>query len=986
MDENEQTHNSAQETLAAMPTSAGKEKIPTQIGRYKIISELGRGGMGIVFKAQDSKLKRTVALKVLIGNILTNERKARFFAEAQSMAKLTHENIIKLYDYGEDQGVCFFTMDYIDGQTLDQIMKQKRFSYKKTAALLEKICLAMDYCHSQKIIHRDLKPSNIMIKDDKPYIMDFGIAKAETSEDGLTKSGAIIGSPHYMSPEQAEGDRRNIDYRTDIYSSGMILYYCLTGKSCFSGESAIKILMKIMRETPIPPTQVNPKIPKGLENICLKALSKRKEDRYESMRFFARDLNRFLRGGQVKVRIPKQKPSKQKSSKNKYWAFTSIAVVFILIIFVALAEPSPLERLKTQAEEYLVGGFSQEAIITTQDILNTDSYNEEVWDIWFTANYQLLSKNSFSKVKENIERLRKKIPTSFEIETKALDHSLEAHSLIAKKSLRNAKKQILKLRNNDKFFTQTLLQTTAKNLEQLISQTQIDIQKETLALQKRQQKEKEQKQAEEKRRKELEAMHAKNEQLALELERTKKEKKEKEAQQLTPREFIQKRIKEAKNDIKDNVVDNVRDKVKQIEKDIRKKLENPQVPDKEILKKDLQQAQESTQMFRRNIRRDGITSQPDVLDLIIKNKCFLESVPLLTPPVAIGNALYVHNNLAVYRLNIETLEPEWTFFKLQNRFTKTPHIVPPREKFFKRDYEYSALLWDQGILYFASNLPGKGSRRPRRNKKNNISNSFHAIDTTSKTPKIIDRIDIPSKITTSPLIHNNRIYFGCLNGSVYALNFKNNKFSIAAKYPSRKNKAIISSPLIYNNKLIFRCDGKYIYSYSLTTKKMNQKFIGGGTFSTPVAYDDYIFVANREGNIGCLTDSLEEEWLMDGEGIPIKSSLAIAKDTIYAFFSNGHFWALSRDLDDETVYYGSVGPTRCSPTMTKQYLYIGNDASSKEGGIVHIFDLYDLANDDGEIQIFNESSPVNGSIVAEPLLYNKKLITVTETGWLYVME
>ena len=140
MSEDQPTNESTQETIADAPRYIGNERIPEQIGRYKILSELGRGGMGIVFKAQDSKLQRIVALKVLIGTILTHERKARFFTEARSMAQLNNENIIKLYDFGEDDGVCFFTMDYIEGETLNKVLKEKPLTAKKTAALIQKIC------------------------------------------------------------------------------------------------------------------------------------------------------------------------------------------------------------------------------------------------------------------------------------------------------------------------------------------------------------------------------------------------------------------------------------------------------------------------------------------------------------------------------------------------------------------------------------------------------------------------------------------------------------------------------------------------------------------------------------------------------------------------------------------------------------------------------------------------------------------------------
>lgn len=279
--------------------SATTRQMPQKIGRYKIIEELGRGGMGVVYKAIDPQINRTVALKVLLNNtILTQEKTQRFFNEMRSIGQLNHPQIIRLYDHGQDQGIYFFTMDYIEGKTLSEILKERKLPLKKAVAIVEQVAITIHHAHTNKIIHRDLKPSNILIaKDGKAYIMDFGIAKIENNDQSITSTGAIMGTPAFMSPEQAHGEKRKIDHRTDVYSLGAILYNTITGKTCFGTTgSSVEILMKILKEEPLAPSQINNRVPKDLENICLKALAKDKDQRYDSAYLMAKDLRSFLQG------------------------------------------------------------------------------------------------------------------------------------------------------------------------------------------------------------------------------------------------------------------------------------------------------------------------------------------------------------------------------------------------------------------------------------------------------------------------------------------------------------------------------------------------------------------------------------------------------------------------------------------------------------------------------------------------------------------
>ncbi|WP_372370523.1 protein kinase [Candidatus Uabimicrobium sp. HlEnr_7] len=276
-------------------TQQSKPNNQNQIfGRYHIQEELGRGGMGVVYKAYDTQLKRMVALKVLL-NQNSKIAEQRFFREAQAMAQMKHNNIIGVIDVGSIQSKAFFTMDFICGQPLNKILK--KLSSREVAKLMSKIAHAIHYAHEQGVIHRDLKPSNIMVdNNNEPIVLDFGLAKMSKNSKELSKTGDILGTLLYMSPEQATGKTREIDHLSDVYSLGAILYSALTGKTVFSGGSPANILYKISYSEPRPLRSLVKKIPQNLEIICLKTLEKKKENRYQSALELANDLERFING------------------------------------------------------------------------------------------------------------------------------------------------------------------------------------------------------------------------------------------------------------------------------------------------------------------------------------------------------------------------------------------------------------------------------------------------------------------------------------------------------------------------------------------------------------------------------------------------------------------------------------------------------------------------------------------------------------------
>src|SRR5690242_5616123 len=261
-----------------------------RIGRYKIVRELGRGAMGIVYHAIDPNIGRPVAIKTIQ---LTQGRKPedvekmreRLFREARSAGILSHPGIVTIYDVEQQGDLAYIAMEYVDGPTLDQLMNEPgTMTPEKMFSILAQAAAAMDYAHSKGIIHRDIKPANIMItKDGTTKITDFGIAKITASES-LTMTNAIVGTPHYMSPEQVQG--QPLDGRSDQFSLTVIAYELLTGEKPYTGEHLTTVVYKIVAEEPALPHRLNPTLSSGIEGVIRKGLSKRADSRYRNCQEF----------------------------------------------------------------------------------------------------------------------------------------------------------------------------------------------------------------------------------------------------------------------------------------------------------------------------------------------------------------------------------------------------------------------------------------------------------------------------------------------------------------------------------------------------------------------------------------------------------------------------------------------------------------------------------------------------------------------------
>jgi serine/threonine protein kinase/DNA-binding beta-propeller fold protein YncE len=254
-----------------------------RLGDYEIVQLLGHGGMGEVYKARQTSLDRMVALKILPHDVGQNtELVQRFYREARSAAKLIHPNVVQIYFVGAESGQHFFSMELIDGDDLDKIIRRgRKFSVQEALHIAVSVSMALQFAGENDIVHRDIKPANIMLtKNGTVKVMDFGLAKAASGITNVTQAGFIVGTPTYMSPEQGEG--KEVDGRSDIYSLGVVIYELLTGKPPFTAENAAALIFQHLQKAPVPPRQVNPEIPEKISAIVLKCLAKRREDRYTS--------------------------------------------------------------------------------------------------------------------------------------------------------------------------------------------------------------------------------------------------------------------------------------------------------------------------------------------------------------------------------------------------------------------------------------------------------------------------------------------------------------------------------------------------------------------------------------------------------------------------------------------------------------------------------------------------------------------------------
>ncbi len=294
---NDRGHGGAS-TLRDRPvTSAGGK-----IAHFELLEELGAGASGAVWKARDLRLRRIVAVKIPRQESLSDLERGRFRREGQASAQLQHPSIVAIFEVGEDRSQVFIVAEFIDGMNLREWLQLRKPKFRESAELTAQLAEALHHAHEQGVIHRDLKPANVLMDHDgRPHITDFGLAKWTTDSAGMTIAGNILGTPAYMSPEQARGDSFTVDRRTDVYGLGALLYEMLTGQPPFQGDVAA-IVHQVIHDELRPPRKIESTVPRDLETICLKAMEKEPSRRYPSAQEMAVDLRRFLRGESILAR------------------------------------------------------------------------------------------------------------------------------------------------------------------------------------------------------------------------------------------------------------------------------------------------------------------------------------------------------------------------------------------------------------------------------------------------------------------------------------------------------------------------------------------------------------------------------------------------------------------------------------------------------------------------------------------------------------
>jgi serine/threonine protein kinase len=315
------------------------ENMTTNLGRYEIASELGRGAMGVVYKAKDPLIDRMVAIKTInLQNLPTDKKKeyeARFYQEAKAAGRLSHPNIITIYDLGENDGIAYIAMELLEGNELQHLLDGgKHLSVDEALNIAIQVASGLAYAHEHGIVHRDIKPSNIMVLQGKrAKIADFGIARMESSLLN-TQTGTVIGSPLYMSPEQILNKR--IDLRSDIFSLGILLYQMLTGQLPFNGDNAHAVMFQIVQEEPPKPSSLNPDVPGTLDAIVAKCLAKQPQDRYQDANELGKALLFCHKATHTGMYLHNLLTGASHSKMNK-WKILGIAILlFILFEIIEL--------------------------------------------------------------------------------------------------------------------------------------------------------------------------------------------------------------------------------------------------------------------------------------------------------------------------------------------------------------------------------------------------------------------------------------------------------------------------------------------------------------------------------------------------------------------------------------------------------------------------------------------------------------------------
>jgi tetratricopeptide (TPR) repeat protein/predicted Ser/Thr protein kinase len=346
-----------------------------RFGKYVLVKALGKGGMGSVYKAYDPELRRTLALKVL--TVEHGDAVERFHREAQTVARLKHPNIVSIFEIGRHEKMQYIAMEYVEGPTLDRM---KKIPARRAADILRDIAMAVHYAHDRGIIHRDLKPQNIIVDSaGRPYVTDFGLAREMRRGNSITAEGFTVGTPAYMSPEQATG-RRDLDVRADVYGLGALLFHALTDRPPFTGHSDLETAMNVVNTDVPSPREFTPTVPRELELICLRSLDKDRGRRYPTALALAQDLQRWLDGQEVEARPPSLVGlTVDHVRRNR--AIAAVVVASLLVISVVVAAAVTFVRAEREKARRAIEEARKDRPVADPDAERTRRREEDARDL-----------------------------------------------------------------------------------------------------------------------------------------------------------------------------------------------------------------------------------------------------------------------------------------------------------------------------------------------------------------------------------------------------------------------------------------------------------------------------------------------------------------------------------------------------------------------------------------------------------------------------
>ena len=306
-----------------------------ELGDYELLEEVGRGGQGVVFRARQKSLNRIVALKVIsLGQWASRAHLKRFRLEAEAAARLEHPGIVPIHEVGERDGSCYFSMKFVEGGQLDEVVRRAPMSIRQAAELIAKVARTVHYAHEHGILHRDIKPGNILLdQKGEPHLTDFGLARLVETESTMTRTLDVLGTPSYMAPEQAVGNNAAVGSVTDVYGLGAVLYQLLTGQPPFAGGTTYETIKLLLDTEPRQPRLLNPKIDRDLSTICLKCLEKDPKRRYSSALALAEDLERWLKHEPIQARHTGL------ITRGRKWVRRNPSIAVMAAMLLALAVP-----------------------------------------------------------------------------------------------------------------------------------------------------------------------------------------------------------------------------------------------------------------------------------------------------------------------------------------------------------------------------------------------------------------------------------------------------------------------------------------------------------------------------------------------------------------------------------------------------------------------------------------------------------------------